>query len=142
MPFDWTITVVGAVLCILYGWCLHSSARNQTIWIVKIGPLIVIIGTVTLAGMAMSGHADVAEDVGTVPEYSIVVAPERLVAEAVSEDMIRSRDVFSSSLQLTNEVGARPSTDHVVYANAYGELSWITKDEYKVILRKGRKGSD
>jgi len=141
MPFEWTITVVGAVLCVLYGWCLNSVARNQTIWIVKIGPLISVVGTVILAGMAMSGHGDVAEHIGTVPEYSIVVAPERVVVEEVPENRIRWDSILSTS-RASHEIEFRPSKSHIAHKDVDGELSWVTWEGYRVLASEKRKRDD
>lgn len=131
MPLEWTTTVAGAVLCVAYGWWLAAIARDKIVWIGRAAPLISAVGTVILAGMALSGHTDAVETGG-----GLVVnftAPERVVTGAVPEDKIRFEDMLLVTRQAIREVGPKPSKSYFAYKDANGKFSWVTREDYRLL---------
>ena len=54
-PFGWTVTIMGAVLCLLYGWFLGRLKDSIGGYIEKVGFVIAAVGALTLTAMAFVG---------------------------------------------------------------------------------------
>lgn len=129
MEFEHAITVVGAVVCLLYGWLIGVAARAGGISSGIHGPVIGIIGTVVLAGLALTGNADVQRQTEVDSEYTAEGYPK------VSKGAVYYEQLLSIAARTTEQYGLRPSTNHVAYEYSNGDLAWVTKEEYREFLR-------
>lgn len=125
MEFEWTITVVGAVLCLLYGWCLNAIACFYRVRFSKVGSLVGMVGMVVLVGMAMVGPKNVADT-----KHSIAAE----LSITVSNANPSAKELRSIASQTMKRVGKRPSDNHIAYQDENGNLMWVTKSDYANLL--------
>ncbi len=140
---SWNLSVAGAALCILYGWFLNHVSQSQGVWTGKTGPLVVLVGTVVLTSMAITGPRHVLR--------TKLIEEDKMLATSTNEGYTlqgypRAGARFAKALSVisrtTKEVGHRPSKQHVAYENPHdGDLSWITASEYARLLREDMKSN-
>ncbi len=124
---EWIATIVGALLCLVYSWFLSVVGQSQRVRFGKVSPAIGIVGALILAGMAVVGPSHI-------PKHEGVVLMSRYTDEGYPifpKGAFRHAKLLSVVSRTIQEVGQRPSKDHLAYEHPTGKLEWVTKDQYK-----------
>lgn len=135
--FSWNVTIIGALLCLLYCWFLAVLGRSQKVRFGKVVPVLGIVGTFVLAGMAYVGPLHNPKSEGVHPMNDTVVVGED---PEIVEARRANRKHLSLVRRTRTKLGPRPSGDHVAWEYPDGKLAWVTKDEYLELRREQRKG--
>lgn len=123
LSFEWIVTVVGAVLCVVYSWFLGIMGRSQEMPIGKISLPIGIVGILILASMAIVGPVQNVEPKGMYLMDNKHLDPAN----------VKSRSLMVRTIR---KAGRRPDRNHLPYECSDGRLAWVTKEEYRK-LKKG-----
>ena len=135
---SWNVTVIGAVLCLLYCWFLAVLGRSQKVRFGKIVTVLGIVGTLVLAGMAFVGplHNPEFEGRGTMSAAGVIVDPDPNVIKGTL-DNVRRLDLVNRAVI---KLGPKPSKEHLPWKYPDGRLAWVAKDEYIRLRTEQRKG--
>ena len=124
----WHVTIVGAVVCLLYGWCLSFLTRSDGDKIDTAGPLIAAAGAVVLTAMAVVNPARV---VPTDSKASPSVASQQPNGNIKRVTTRKFAHLEQLTLgQVASEVGVHPDTI----------VRWITANKVAVPKRKNMQG--
>lgn len=138
--FGWNLTVVGALLCLAYGWFLIALGRSQRVRFGKTGLIVGVIGALVLAGMAVVKPLHDVSKPKAKRVISMTVASKGY--PTASQGVVRFEKLLSVATRTTQKVGRRPSKNHVAYESPSGKLEWVTREEYRELLRKKREQRD
>lgn len=130
---EWDLTIIGALLCLVYSWFIAAVGRSQGIRFGKIGPAVGISGALILAGMAVVGPPHVSKFERVIPmnDHTIEIDPH------INEANLINLKRRSLAIRTTREAGPKPSKDHTAWEYPNGRLAWVTKLEYQK-LKKGK----
>ena len=130
MISEWNITVAGAVLCLIFSWFLGIVSRSQGIQFGKTGLVVGIVGVMVLVGMAAVSplRASKKRTVSMPTLYTLDGYPRAQVGVA---NYARILSVTARAMQ---EVGPRPSKNHLAFEFPNGDLKWVTKLRYVELI--------
>ena len=134
MITEWNVTIAGCVLCLVFSWFLGVVSRSQGVRFGMIGPIVGIVGTFVLAGLAVSGplHNPSPEfERGVVLMHTHTIKTDLHTVEGDLANLIRR----SLVVRTMREAGRRPSRNHLPWEYSHGKLEWVTKEEYKKLRR-------
>lgn len=133
MITEWNAVVAGSVLCLIFSWFLGVVGRSQDVQFGKIGPIVGIVGTLILTGLAVVGPPHVTKFEGVSLMRKPVVVKTDLHTVEGSLSNLKRRSLVIRTMR---KIGPRPDKDHLPYEYSDGKLSWVTKSEY-VKLKRG-----
>lgn len=129
----WIATVGGALLCLTYSWFLGAKARSRGIRFGRMSTAVGVAGALVLAGMAVVGPPRTLQPEGVISVYTAEGYP------IFPQSRARFTELLSIAMRTTQEVGRRPSKDHVAYEDpATGKMKWVTSSEYKQLVKARR----
>lgn len=133
MLSEWNVTIVGAVLCVIFSWFLGIVSRSQEVQFGKTGLIVGIVGVFILAGMAVTGplHVPVPDSKKEyiMSSHKIETNPEMIQAIAANFK------IRALVIRTKQALGKRPDRDHIPYEHSDGTLEWVTKSERRELRR-------
>lgn len=132
-PFERNLLVIGCVLCPVYCWLIGVIYRSQNLKVSKASFAIGATGVLILSGLAVTSHSR--EPILEKSE-SMNAVHSGYTKEGYAKVPHLWDNFLSITQRATKELGNKPTKDHVAYEDESGKLSWVSKDNYKKLIKE------
>ncbi len=133
-PFDRNLLVIGCVLCPIYCWLIGVIYRSQNLKVSKAGFAIGATGILVLSGLAITSHS--CEPILEENTMNTNAVHNGYTEEGYAKVPHLWDKLLSLSQRARKELGERPSKDHLAYEDDNGKVTWVTKDNFKKLVKE------